>query len=58
MNAQFLLLLLNELSIHWYFNTSLAFKGLSNKDIPQFTRYLISSVHIQDNCIPASPNSA
>ena len=32
-NAQFLLLLLDELSVHRYFNTSLAFKGLSNKDI-------------------------
>ena len=33
MNAQFLLLLSNELSVHWYFNTSMAFKGLSNEDI-------------------------
>ena len=32
-NAQFLLLLLHELSVDWYFNTSLAFKWLSNKDI-------------------------
>ena len=33
MNPQFLLLLSHELSVNWYFNTSLAFKGLSNKDI-------------------------
>ena len=34
MNAQFLLLLSHKLSVHWYFNMSFAFKGLSIKDIP------------------------
>ena len=33
MNAHFRVLLSHESSIHWYFNTSLAFKGLSNEDI-------------------------
>ena len=31
MNARFLLLLSHELSVHWYFNKSLAFKGLSGQ---------------------------
>ena len=33
MNAQFLLILSHEFSVHWYFNTSLAFKGLSKKEM-------------------------
>ena len=33
MNTQFLLLLSHELRVHWYFNTSLAFKELSDEDI-------------------------
>ena len=41
MNAQFLLLLSHLLDVHWYFDTSVAFKGLSNEDI-RTTAYSMS----------------
>ena len=54
MKAYFLLLLLHELSVHGYFNTSLPFKWLSNEDLWVHVKEQLYSC-ITDFCLISIP---